>query len=113
MMDNKQFMAAGIVIALVIGVIAVFLASGDPDGLESTALVVQDEKDLLGASPEDGDAEAIGAGTFEYESPLPDYSMGESAGKAGDIIALIIGIFITFALIAGVTWAVSSKTSKS
>ncbi len=113
MMDNKKFMIIGIVIALIIGVAAVFLASGDPDGLESTALVVQDEKDLLGASPEDGDAEAIGAGTFEYESPLPDYTMGEEAGKAGDIVALIIGIFITFGLIAGITWAVTSKASKS
>lgn len=113
MMDNKKFMAAGIIIAIVIGVVAVFLASGDPDGLESTALVVQDEKTLLGASPDDGDAEAIGAGTFEYDSPLPDYSMGESAGAAGDIVALIIGIFITFGLIAGVTWAITSKASKS
>jgi cobalt/nickel transport protein len=113
MMDNKKFMVIGIIVALIIGILAVFLASGDPDGLESTALVVQDEKSILGASPEDGDAEAIGAGTFTYESPLPDYSMGEAAGKAGDIVALIIGIFITFGLIIGVTWAVTSKASKS
>jgi cobalt/nickel transport protein len=113
MMDNKKFMAAGIIVALIVGVLAVFLASGDPDGLESTALVVQNEKTILGASPEDGDAEAIGGGTFTYESPLPDYSMGESAGTAGDIVALIIGIFVTFGLIIGVTWAVTSKTSKS
>ena len=82
MMDNKKFMAAGIIIAIIIGVVAVFLASGDPDGLESTALVVQDEKTLMGASPEDGDAEAIGS-------------------------------FITFGLIAEVTWAITSKASKS
>lgn len=113
MMDNKKFMAIGIIVALIIGILAVFLASGDPDGLESTALVVQDEKTIMGASPDDGDAEAIGYGTFTYESPLPDYSMGESAGAVGDIIALIIGIFITFGLIAGVAWAVTSKTSKS
>ena len=39
------------VIALLIGVIAVFMASADPDGLESTALVVQGQKDLTGATP--------------------------------------------------------------
>lgn len=113
MIDNGQFMTIGIIIALVVGVTAVFLASGDPDGLESTALVVQDEKGLLGVTPEDADPEAIGEGTFEYESPLPDYSMGEAAGKGGDVVALVIGIFITFALIAGVTWAITSKPSKS
>ena len=44
MMDNKTFIIVGIVIALLIGVVAVFMASGDPDGLESTALVVQGRK---------------------------------------------------------------------
>ena len=112
MIDNKTFMIAGIILAIVIGVLAVFLASGDPDGLESTAFVVQGEKTLTGASPEDGDAEAIGSGTFEYESPLPDYSM-EGAGKMGDVIALIIGVLITFALVLGATWALTSKASKS
>ncbi len=38
-MDNKTFLIAGLIVALLIGVIAVFLASGDPDGLESTALI--------------------------------------------------------------------------
>ena len=48
MMDNKTFIIAGIIIALLIGVVAVFMASGDPDGLESTALVVQGQKELTG-----------------------------------------------------------------
>ncbi|MDD4299029.1 MAG: PDGLE domain-containing protein [Methanomicrobium sp.] len=112
MMDNKTFMIAGIIVALLIGTVAVFMASGDPDGLESTALLVQGEKSLTGPSPEDGDAEAIGFGTFEYNAPLPDYSM-QGAGKLGDITALAAGILITFALILGVTWAVTSKASKS
>lgn len=113
MMTNKQFIVAGIIIALIVGITAVFMASGDPDGLESTALVVQGEKTLTGQSPEDGDAEAIGLGTFTYESPLPDYSMGEAAGTGGDIVALIIGIFITFGLIAGVAWVLTSKVTKT
>ena len=49
MMDNKTFMIVGIIIALLIGVVAVFMASGDPDGLESTALIVQGQKDAYRA----------------------------------------------------------------
>jgi len=41
MIDNKILIAGGLVIAILIGVAAVFQASGDPDGLESTALVIQ------------------------------------------------------------------------
>ncbi len=51
MMDNKTFIIAGIVVALLIGVVAVFMASADPDGLESTALVVQGQKELTGNTP--------------------------------------------------------------
>ena len=47
-MDNKTFIIVGIAIALLIGVVAVFFASGDPDGLESTALMIQGQKSLTG-----------------------------------------------------------------
>ncbi|MDK2975069.1 MAG: cobalt/nickel transport protein [Methanofollis sp.] len=102
MMETKKFVAVGLVVALLIGVVAVFLASSDPDGLESTALVVQDEKTLTGPAPEDGDAEAIGAGTFEYEAPMPDYSLGESGGTPGAIIAIVIGTILALLVVFGV-----------
>ena len=57
MMDNKTFIIAGIVVALLIGVVAVFMASADPDGLESTALVVQGQKELTGGTPPDAEIE--------------------------------------------------------
>jgi cobalt/nickel transport protein len=94
MMETQHLVIIGVVLSLLIGVTAVFLASGDPDGLESTALFVQGEKTLTGNSPEDGDAEAIGGGTFEYEAPMPDYTLGEEAGKPGEIIAVVAGIAI-------------------
>ena len=109
MIDNKTFMIAGLIIAIVIGSLAVFLASGDPDGLESAALFVQGDKTLTGPSPEDGDPEAIGAGTFEYEAPLPDYSTGEEGGKAGEIIAVFAGIIIMFILGFGTSKLIASK----
>jgi cobalt/nickel transport protein len=72
MMDNKTFIIAGIIVALLIGVVAVFMASGDPDGLESTALVVQGQKDLTGATPENAEIEEDLEGKFSYTSLMPD-----------------------------------------
>ncbi|NVO67547.1 PDGLE domain-containing protein [Methanofollis tationis] len=109
MIETKQFVAIGLVIALIIGVTAVFLASGDPDGLESTALVVQDAKSLTGPSPEDADVEAIGAGTFEYAAPLPDYSIGEGGGKVGEIVAIVLGTILALLIVFGVGRAVAAS----
>jgi len=101
MMEMKSFIAVGIVLAIVIGVTAVFFASSDPDGLESTALFVQGGKTLTGPSPEDGDPEAVGSGTFAYAAPMPDYALGEELGSLGAIIAIIVGVLIAFALAFG------------
>ena len=86
MMDNKTFIIAGIVIALLIGVIAVFMASADPDGLESTALVVQGQKDLTGATPENAEIQEDLNGKFSYTSPMPDYALGEEMGPLGVLL---------------------------
>lgn len=104
MMDNKTFIGVGFIIALVIGVVAVFLASGDPDGLESTALFVSGQKDLTGLSPEDGDVEAVGTGTYVYESPMPDYSLGDKAGPTGGVVAIIAGVVVTLLVVLGISY---------
>ncbi|KAF5086347.1 PDGLE domain protein [anaerobic digester metagenome] len=104
MMNNKTFILVGILLALAIGIVAVFFASGDPDGLESTALVVSGQKDLTGQSPEEGDPEVIGTGSFSYESPMPDYSLGEDMGLSGGIVAIIAGIFITLLVVMGASY---------
>ena len=72
MMDNKTFVVAGIIVALLIGTVAVFLASGDPDGLESTALVVQGQKTITGDTPADAEIHEETAGRFSYSSLMPD-----------------------------------------
>lgn len=112
MMDNKTFLIGGIVIALIIGVMAVFFASNDPDGLESTALMVSGQKTLTGASPSDGNPEAIGTGTFSYDAPLSDYSLGETMGKNGGVIAIVAGIFLTLLVVIGVSWAIKVNSDK-
>jgi len=106
MIDNKTFIIAGLLISLLIGTIAVFLASGDPDGLESTALVVSGQKELTGLSPEEGDREVIGTGSYTYESPMPDYSLGEEMGSTGGIIAIVVGTIITMLIVMGASYAI-------
>ncbi|ABD41213.1 CbiM protein [Methanospirillum hungatei JF-1] len=113
MIDNKTFIIAGLLISLLIGMVAVFLASGDPDGLESTALVVSGQKELTGLSPEEGDPEVIGTGSYTYESPMPDYSLGEEMGSTGGIIAIVVGTIITMLIVMGASYAIRlSKNSQ-
>ncbi|MCK9630917.1 MAG: PDGLE domain-containing protein [Methanoregula sp.] len=106
MMDNKTFIIAGIIVALLIGGIAVFMASGDPDGLESTALVVQGQKDLTGATPEDAEIHEDLTGKFSYSSPMPDYSLGESFGSLGGLIAIIVGTFLAVIVVLGLAYGI-------
>ncbi|PKG32168.1 PDGLE domain-containing protein [Methanoregula sp.] len=106
MMDNKTFIIVGIVIALLIGGVAVFLASGDPDGLESTALVVQGQKTLTGATPEDAEIHEDLTGKFSYESPMPDYSLGESMGPMGGIVAIVFGTILAFLVVLGLAYGI-------
>jgi len=104
MMDNKTFILVGVIIALLIGGVAVFLASGDPDGLESTALVVQGQKELTGATPADAEIHEDLTGKFSYESPMPDYSLGESLGSTGGIVAIIAGTILAFLVVLGLAY---------
>lgn len=101
MMDNKTFVIVGIVISLLIGGAAVFLASGDPDGLESTALVVQGQKELTGATPYDAEIHEETEGRFSYQSPMPDYSLGGELGAAGGIVAIVGGTLIACLVVIG------------
>jgi cobalt/nickel transport protein len=111
MMDNKTFLIAGIIVALLIGVVAVFLASGDPDGLESTALVVQGQKDLTGGTPEDAEIHEATDGRFSYESPMPDYALGDEMGSTGGIIAIVVGTILAFLVVFGLAYGIK-KTAK-
>jgi len=106
MIDNKTFLIGGIIVALLIGVVAVFLASGDPDGLESTALIVQGEKTLTGDTPADAEIQEDLTGKFSYESPMPDYSLGESMGSTGGIVAIVVGTLLAFGVVLGLAYAI-------
>ncbi len=108
-MDNKTFIIAGIAVAILIGVVAVFLASGDPDGLESTALVVQGQKTLTGTTPEDAELHEETKDRFSFTSPMPDYSLGGELGPLGGIIAIVAGTLLAFAVVLGLSKLIVGK----
>jgi cobalt/nickel transport protein len=108
MIDNKTFIIGGLIVALIIGGVAVFMASGDPDGLESTALVVQGQKELTGHTPEDAEIEEDMTGKFSYESPMPDYALGEELGSLGGLIAIVVGTILAFLVVLGLAYAIKA-----
>lgn len=95
--SNKKFLYAGIAIALLISIAAPFLASSDPDGLESAAGNVIHE-DKLKSLEEHGPV---------FNSPMVDYSI-EGMGKLGEVIAIIFGTL----LIVVISYAVGKGLKK-
>ncbi|SFM66564.1 PDGLE domain-containing protein [Methanolobus profundi] len=87
---NMKFLYAGIIIALLVAIAAPFLASSDPDGLESAAGNVIDEAKL---------AEMEESEPF-MESPMPDYAI-EGQGKTGEVLAIVIGTLLVLGISFG------------
>ncbi|MFP5071388.1 PDGLE domain-containing protein [Pseudonocardia nantongensis] len=95
------FVGFGVVSLLIAGLIS-YLASGDPDGLDTVALdgctVVENargEEDLQGTCIAQNEGEhALGA------SPLADYALGDTDGTGG--VAGVIGVAVTLAVAGGV-----------
>lgn len=78
--SNMKFFYVGIAIALLLAVLAPFLASPNPDGLESAAAGVIEESKM--SELEENDP-VVG-------SPMPDYSI-EGLGKSGEVVAIAVG----------------------
>ncbi|MDI9624284.1 MAG: PDGLE domain-containing protein [Methanothermobacter sp.] len=90
---DKKLIVGGAIIALIIAALAPFLASQNPDGLESTAEKVM-------PNPE---TEPV------IESPLPDYTI-PGLGKEGEVLALVLGTIIVLIIAYGISAAL--KTGK-
>lgn len=96
-MENKtkKFIIIGFILAIVIAVLAPFLASSNPDGLESTA-----EKILNPGVSEEP----------VHPAPMSDYtipSLGESPISGS--IAIVIGVIIVFIFAYGIGYIVKNK----
>jgi cobalt/nickel transport protein len=105
---NKKFLVTGVLIALAIAIIAVFFASSDPDGLDSTALIASGQKTLT--APATGENIKVEApGHFSYSSPMQDYTLGENWGPLGGIIAMVIGTILTFMIGIGLAYLLKKQ----
>jgi cobalt/nickel transport protein len=92
---NKKLLLGGITIALVIAILAPFLASSNPDGLDSTAQKVMQ-------NPETEPA---------FESPFSDYtipSLGEE-NPLGGVITLILGTLLVLGIAYGLGEVIKRK----
>ncbi len=88
--SNMKFFYVGISIALLLAVLAPFLASPDPDGLESAAGGVVEESKLS----------QIEEMKPVLSSPMPDYSI-EGLGKSGEVAAIAVGTLAVLAISFG------------
>jgi cobalt/nickel transport protein len=101
MISNRALLAGGLVLALVVGIGAVFFASSDPDGLDSTALVTQGQKELTEAANPGAEVdEAALPGSFEYSAPFPDYTV-EGADKVTDVGLIVAGTLLALVVVLG------------
>ncbi|MCL7411008.1 MAG: PDGLE domain-containing protein [Methanosarcinaceae archaeon] len=89
--DLKTILLAGLAVAILLSVLAPFLASSNPDGLESAAEDVIDEHTF--AEMEENEP-IIGA-------LMPDYAIA-GFGKAGEVGAIFIGSIFMLGLGLGV-----------
>lgn len=107
-METKQFVVIGVAIALVIAVAAPFLASGDPDGLESAFFSIYGAKPFMGSELDEDAAgaaeeQAIAAtgNDFAYEALMPDYSIPDM-DKPGEVVAVVLGTLLMLVLVFAV-----------
>lgn len=95
--ENTKFILAGAAIAILISILAPFLASPNPDGLDKNLV------DLVGGGSEKKAEEVIGEKDMvAYEPPFPDYSI-EGMDKTGEILSILIGTIIMLVLGLGVS----------
>ena len=98
----KTFLIAGIIIVLVIAGAAVLFASANPDGLDSTFLIAEGQKEVFAPATSD---EVAGEklDPVKWNALMPDYALGDS--PAGGIIAVIIGVVVALGAIVAIAFA--------
>ncbi len=108
-MNAKTFLFAGLAAALVIAAAAPFIASSNPDGLESAFFGIFGAKEIQGSELNEEHAEVaeeevttITGNEFTFESPFPDYTVGGWA-KGGEVAAIVIGTILVLAIAFGLS----------
>jgi cobalt/nickel transport protein len=108
-MNTKTFLLAGLALVLVIAAMAPFIASSNPDGLESAFFGIFGAKEIQGSEINEEHAEAaeqevaaITGNDFSLESPFPDYTI-EGLAKSGEAVAIIIGTLLVLGIAFGLS----------
>ena len=114
-MDKKSFLFIGLAVALVIAAMAPFVASSNPDGLESAFFGIFGAKEIQGSAINEdaaGSAEeevmAITGNEFSFASPFPDYSIG-GLSRFGETAAVIIGTLLVLGIALGLSRVITRQ----
>jgi cobalt/nickel transport protein len=95
--ENTKIILAGAAIAILLSILAPFLASPNPDGLDKNLIT------LVGGGSEEKVEEIIGEkDPVGYVPPFPDYGI-EGMDKAGEVLSILIGTVIMLVLGLGVS----------
>jgi cobalt/nickel transport protein len=96
------FIAFGVIALLIAGLLS-YLASGNPDGLDSATLNGCEVTEVEGTEQLSGQCIAQNARDHDLAgSLLADYALGGDDGLVG--IAGVIGVLVTLALAGGLFW---------
>ncbi|MGQ0774357.1 MAG: PDGLE domain-containing protein [Pseudonocardiales bacterium] len=101
------FVAFGVVALLIAGLLS-YLASSNPDGLDSVTRSGCEVTEVDGAEQLSGTCIAQNARDHDLAgTPLADYTVGGADGLTG--LAGIIGVLVTLALAGGLFWLVRPR----
>lgn len=96
--DRGTLVAGGLILAIVVGVMAVFFASASPDGLERVA----------------EDAGFLGAAQGPLFNIAPDYVLpGINSEALAAVLAVVLGVLLLFAVGYGIARALQRRSRRS
>jgi cobalt/nickel transport protein len=100
---NRNILIAGAAIAIFIAILAPFLASSNPDGLDKNLIT------LVGGGSKEKAKEIIEEkNKIAYEAPLSGYSI-QGMDKSGKVIAILTGTVILLVLALGLSSLLKKK----
>jgi len=101
--QDRNIIIAGAAIAILIAILAPFLASPNPDGLDKNLITL-----VGGGSEEHAEKIIEEKNLVGYEPPFPDYSI-EGMDKAGEVLAIVLGTVIMLVLALGLSSVIKKK----